>query len=127
MYVVKNETVKQNVIREVMDIYPNGLTQVIIREHKSTRSVQQNSLYWKWMSILSNWSGERSKDDMHREFSIRLLGPELFVVDGKQYVGARSTTSLSTKEFSDYLDNIMATAIQLGVELPTPIYMGLET
>lgn len=126
MYVISSEEIKANALRELQSVRADGKTEVIIRDHKSSRSIQQNSLYWKWMSILANWSGERTKDDMHREFSIRLLGPELFVVDGKQYVTARSTTSLGTKDFSQYLDQIMATAMQLGVALPTPRDMGLE-
>lgn len=125
IFIIKNIEVKQNLIREVMEIYPNGLTEAVIREHKSKRSLQQNALYWKWLSIIGNHIGS-DKDEMHRTFAIRFLGPELFVVDGKQYVGAKSTTKLSTKEFSEYMDMIHATAMELGLTLPQPNYFGLE-
>ena len=77
------------------------------------------------MTILGDETG-LTKDDMHATFSIRLLGPEVFDVDGKQYVRAKSTTKLTTKEFSAYLDLISATAMAMGVTLPSPMDRGME-
>lgn len=123
MYVLRTPEIKERCLQEIKSL-PLGY-EVDIREHKSTRSTQQNRLYWKIITIIGDHCG-LDREDMHRTFAIRLLEPDLFVVDGKQYVGAKSTTKLSTKEFTEYLDKIYATGAVMGLKLPTPGEMGLE-
>lgn len=125
LFVIRNPEIQNNCIAMLKTLEPYKAWDVTIGEHKTKRSGQQNRLYWSWMNIIGKDSG-LSKDDMHATFSIRLLGPELFVVDGKQYIRAKSTTSLSTKEFTDYLDKIHATAMNLDIRLPMPEFFGLE-
>lgn len=125
MFVVRNNSVLKNCLQHIGSLPGNKVWDVKIEEHKSTRSQQQNKLYWSWIKIIGDHVGQ-DKDDMHATFSIRLLGPELFVVDGKQYVRAKSTTKLTTKEFTEYLDAINATAMTLGLALPAPSHFGME-
>lgn len=124
IFLIKEPSVKTNCMKLIVDAECDGKTEVIIRKKKSTRSVQQNALYWKWMTVLAEHIGEKTKDDMHNEFSTRLLGPELLVVDGKQYIRIKSTTELSVSEFTDYLEKISAAAMALEVSLPSPEYYG---
>lgn len=120
-----NTPIKGYLLTEIANLDPRKSWDVSIEEHKSTRSQNQNRIYWKWISIIGNHVGQ-PREDMHRTFAIRFLEPELFVVDGKQYVGAKSTTGLTTKEFTEYLDKINATALALGLQLPTPEYFGYD-
>lgn len=125
MFVIRNSTILRNCLGHLSVLPTNKIWDVKIEEHKASRSTQQNRLYWEWMTILGDETG-LSKEDMHATFSIRLLGPEVFFVDGKQYVRARSTTSLTTKEFSEYLDQISATAMAMEIRLPRPADRGME-
>lgn len=125
MFVTSTPEAFKNCLAHIQGL-PNSKTwDIKIDEHKSTRSAQQNRLYWKWISIIGDHVG-MDREEMHRTFAIRLLEPELFVVDGKQYVGAKSTTKLSTKEFTEYLDKINAAAMNLGLTLPTPKHFGYD-
>lgn len=123
-FILRNETIKANCLDTIRGL--NDTWMVEIKPYKSKRSIQANNLYWSWMNIIGKEVGQH-KDDMHRTFSIRLLEPELFVVDGKQYVGAKSTTKLNVAEFSEYLNQIEAVAMNMGIRLPSPDYFGLET
>lgn len=122
-FILRSETIKANCLNTIRGF--NDVWVVEIKPYKSKRSRDQNSMYWAWMNIIGREIGQH-KDDMHRTFSIRLLEPELFVVDGRQYVGAKSTTKLSVAEFSEYLQKIEAVAMEMGIRLPTPDYFGLE-
>lgn len=126
LFVIKKNTpAKANCLSHIVHLPDTKAWDVKIEEHKSSRSIQQNKMYWSWLKIIGDEVG-MDKDEMHRMFAIRLLGPELFYVDGKPYEGAKSTTKLSTKEFGEYLDQIHATAMGMGLTLPTPEYFGME-
>lgn len=124
-FIIRNKRVLENCLAWVSKLDQHKVWNVDISEFKSKRSIAQNKLYWSWMGILGKEIGA-TKDDMHREFSIRFLGPELFVVDGKQYVGAKSTTKLNVEEFTEFLTKVNATALTLGITLPTPEYHGVD-
>lgn len=125
MFVTRTPEAYKNCLQHISNLPTHKIFDVSIDEHKSTRSVQQNRFYWAIIKIMADHVG-MGKEDMHRTFAIRLLEPDLFVVDGKQYVGAKSTTKLTTKEFTDYLNGIQAVALQMNVILPTPKTFGYD-
>lgn len=125
LFILRNDAVKQNLIKVVAGMVPSGVKEVIIRDHKTKRSLQQNAYYWTVVEILAEYSGY-DKEDMHRDLAIRFLGPEEFSVSGVKYHGAKSTTKLNTKEFSDYLDKVIATAQSLELQIPSREFFGIE-
>lgn len=125
VFITRDEKVRERCIEHIRNLREANVWDITIRKHRLTRSKQQNSLYWMWLKIIGDHVGS-PKEDIHREFAIRLLGPETFEVDGKQYSGAKSTTKLSIEEFSEYLEKILATAMSLGLTLPTPNYYGMD-
>ena len=94
----------------------------------STRSLAQNKLYWKWLTVIARQmylSGEQPLHDTeawHLWFQRRLLGYETAILpDGEQVTILRSTTKLTTKEFYDYLEDIeLFVGAESGIELPQP-------
>jgi hypothetical protein len=91
---------------------------VVLEHKKGKRSLQANSLYWVWLTIVAADTGN-SEDDLHRLFKGRFLTPKIITIGGKEYKLARSTTELTTSEFADYLTKVAAEIAQLGIILPT--------
>jgi hypothetical protein len=98
---------------------------VVIEKYAKQRSVEQNSLYWKWMSVIAEAKPQgilMGRDKWHYAFAIMFLEP-VEIPDlrtGEVRQCPRSTKSLNTGEFSEYMNKIEEWAIENGVILPTP-------
>jgi hypothetical protein len=89
---------------------------IIIRKHKAQRSNSQNSYYWGVvLPILGGYFGYEN-DEVH--FALR----NKFLKKGAcDLETARSTASLSTAEFEEYLEDIRRWAItDYNVNIPLP-------
>ena len=49
-FILAHDTARQRALSAVANA-PEGM-EVIVKPHKSTRSLQQNSLYWKWLDLV---------------------------------------------------------------------------
>lgn len=140
---LSNQYKKQSAIE-----YFNKLIQKVctieIKEIKPKRSIDQNSLYWLWLTCIQEETGQ-DKNELHLlyramfltkddNYIISIIRPELWqqlkimfnnfkfikylpeIID----VISRSTTDLDTKEFTDYLGKIQDhSAINMNVTLLT--------
>lgn len=94
--------------------------EVTIRPHKSKRSIDQNSLYWSWLSIIADETGNTA-NDIHEWCRDEFLPCSEIKVAGVAHLARPSTTALTTKEMTDYLNRIEAWAgTDLGIILPSP-------
>lgn len=98
---------------------------VSIKPAKTKRSLLQNNLYWAWLTDLSPYTGY-NVEELHTLFKVRFLGLKAVKFDGIEYQVPKSTTELTTKQFTEYLDKIYAAASQIGVTLHWPDYYGFE-
>ena len=106
------------------------------------RSVAQNSLYWKWLSVIEKKTGN-DKDQVHFEFKKKFL-INMLKRDDKEYaemclalsalkqseseqfraiadgvIRETSTTRMNTTQFTEYLNLIEAFALKtFGLVLP---------
>ena len=123
MYRIINENVRQNCINELKSL-PLGKWQVEIKKAKRTNN--QNSLYWKWLSVISNDLGY-TEDELHEGFKANFIGQDngrdMF---GNIYIKPKSTTTLTTKEFSEYMNKIEVFAMGHELRLPQPDHYGYE-
>jgi len=87
---------------------------VTFEEWRKKRTNDQNALYWFYLGIISDETGN-DVDCLHDQFRLQFLGMRTFEVDGKIYETLKSTTELSTKEFTNYLEQINATT---GIPVP---------
>lgn len=120
------------------------LLEVEVKLHKKDRSLAQNSLYWQWITLISNEWGW-TKDDTHDHFKGKHL-VKIYERDEEGYASmiqtlrlvytkgmkqkaqalfkeiARmtSTTSATTKQFTEYLGDIEKEMIGKGFPLPHP-------
>ena len=122
------------------------LYEVIIRHHKSSRSSQQNALYWKWLTELSltdiNEHAGHEKEWWHDEFKVRYAVPILERDEGIDFSEIRSlylsatpsqkmrlkklladsihTPDLNVSQMSEYMDEINRWATGQGILLTQP-------
>lgn len=89
-----------------------------ITEPKASRSLDQNKLYWKWISILADTIGEEN-EVVHDALRLKFLTVRISKIDNRAV--ASSTTKLNTKEMSEYMEKIKAWAQSfLNITLPLP-------
>lgn len=108
------ERIKRLPIQAELPIY-----EVQIQKYRKIRSYRQNKLYWMWLNIISEYNGD-DPDDLHQFFKGEFLGYETRDVFNRPTAIPISTTGLSTKKFSEYLDKIETHAAQWNIVLPHP-------
>lgn len=87
----------------------------------STRSLRQNKWYWGVVLTTIAESTGNTTEDLHVVLKEMFL-PRKFITLGTKEVEVRKTTTdLSTDEFSKYLEALSAwAATELGITMPTP-------
>jgi hypothetical protein len=92
--------------------------EVIIRKPRRERSHQQNAYYWSVVIKLTADALGYQMDEMHEAWKLRLLRRE---DPDHPMPTLRSTTELTPKEFSDYVENIRTIAMtEFGINVPEP-------
>ena len=92
--------------------------EVTIKPYKRNRSLEQNSLMWKWYSIIADDLGYTT-EEIHEEFMRKLLIP-ITMQTPSGLVEVYSTKRLKVKEMTAYLEGIERTATEMGIVLPRP-------
>lgn len=92
---------------------------VEIKKVTKKRSINQNSMYWAWMTIIAEEYGAPSdKNYYHNYFKkefLPIVSKEMF---GRNLRCYKETSSLSVEEFTEYLDKIERFVMGMGLELP---------
>lgn len=115
-----------NLLNDLNNLDKSKRWKIEVKEHKKARTNSQNALYWKWLEIMGDHFGY-TKDEMHEELASRFLGMvERTTIGGRNIIEPFSTTKLSTKGFTDYMDKIQMLAVNQGITLPQPDYYGVE-
>jgi hypothetical protein len=92
---------------------------------KKIRSNNQNKLYWLWMSVLSETTGY-TKEEMSEICKRMFLQWKTVHVFGEMSMVPIESKSLTTVEFTEYLNKIALWASEQGVSLPYPEDLGYE-
>ena len=98
--------------------FDNDINIVIeVREAKNIRTNAQNKLWWKWMDVIANETGN-NKQEIHSILKYKFLLKEE-MIDGEIHQGLKSTTSLSKEEFSKLTKDVFYWANDtLKINLP---------
>ncbi len=88
---------------------------VTIEELKNKRTLEQNAYYWGAVlpAILDEYPGH-TPEELHTYFK-KFLPTKFITVFGKEIAVEKSTTKLSTKEFSEYIEKICR---EVGIPVP---------
>lgn len=118
-FIIKNNQVLENCIKDIQEIKIEDNMQVEIKPYVAKRSLDANNLYWQWLETISEYTGY-TKDEMHDVMRARYLPLKFREVDGLKLTELTSTTTLNTKQFSDYMREIEAFAVENDIRLPYP-------
>ena len=155
VFVLRNETIKDNAKVYIGALPLEPVSEVIIRPHKKDRTVAQNSLMWLWITHMAGETGE-TKDEVHKRLKKQHLiyiyerdDPEYAAMvkairdvyksgmkaEAQQLIDhiadLTSTTKATVEQFTEYLNDIDQGALSAGIVLPKPedrypIAMGLK-
>ena len=122
------------------DIELDGSKEVVIRDYKSKRSLDQNALYWRWLEEISEQTGY-SVEELHNRFKslymlqVYLAEPktkkqqdwiglyDMIKEDGTNAMIERALDTISTtwadvEQFKEYMDRIEQFCISKEIHLP---------
>lgn len=124
--IVRGERERQHAMKSIyeMRIDPAHPKEITIGEHKKKRSLNQNSLYWKWLSEVIEIVGKETgndPEDLHTFFKHKYLAPHVIEINGETVL-EYTTTRLTTAEMHDYMEKIYAFVTQKpwSIDLPLP-------
>jgi len=103
-------------IREAED----GAYMWSLEEWKRSRSIRQNNLYWKWVTIIGNDLGYH-KDELHEEFIDQFS--DIYTtrdINGKPKQRRVRTSAMNVEQMTRYMDRINQFAAENGILLPQP-------
>ena len=103
----------------IKSIYKGGLYSVTVAKYVKRRSMAQHRTMWMWINAMSEDTGH-TPDELHEKFKVKFLGVEEKEVEGEILRYPISTTTLDTKQFTEYLEKIELVAVDLGIILPYP-------
>tara|TARA_R110002020_G_scaffold243888_1_gene457452 strand:+ start:105 stop:449 length:345 start_codon:yes stop_codon:yes gene_type:complete len=90
-----------------------------IAERNNNRTKDQNSLFWKWIDIISKETGY-TKEETKELISYKFLRRERIDEEGYTEVYLKGTSTLSKQEFSDLMNNVSYwTNSTLNITLPS--------
>lgn len=90
---------------------------------KPTRSRSQNALYWAYLTIIADETGDNA-NDLHEYFKRKLLPPRFVGVRNEMLKLPASTASLNKNDFTEYLMRISALT---NIPIPNPEDAGYIT
>ena len=98
----------------------------IVEVVEETRSIQQNSYLWAVVySSIANYMRDQkqvnySTEAIHETLKEMFLVPRIEQLSKREVKIYKSTTKLTKREFSDYLEQIFAWAAEFGLTIPSP-------
>jgi len=143
-FIIRSEEHRQGAIEAIRSLELDPVHELVIRPYHKDRSAEQNSLYWKWLTVIGDHLGE-PKDALHETYKDRWLvsiyerdnpdyaemiqalravwhkGMKTEAVNlRKKVVAMTSTTTATVKQMNEYMTSIERHAAELGVRLPFP-------
>lgn len=92
-----------------------GEVNIEIKKWTKDRSYDQNRLYWKYLEVICQDTGNESPEELHEYLKRALLPPRFITVLGKTIKVPESTTRLSTVQFTEYITKINSLT---GIPIP---------
>ena len=113
--------------RPLMDAYlaslPDGPVTVAIERPYNRRSSEQNAYYWGVVIRCCSLATGHSSKELHDIFRAALLPMRVAEFGGKKVELPAQTHTMSTAEFSAYIDQCRQFAAEtVGVPIPDPVY-----
>lgn len=106
-------------LRNELNLLREGMVQVTVKRWSEKRSNKQNKLFWLWLRVIADSTGYtplQVKSILQYKF---LFVDEYCEKTGDIIPRIRSTSELSKKEFTEFMDNVNLWASEyLKLDLP---------
>lgn len=113
-------TVGRHDLRDKIAKLEDGYYNFEIEEWKDSRSLQQNRLFWSWMTIMGNHHG-MTKDEMHDEMIDRFAPVYTRrTIEGKPKQEKMGTSKMNVKQMHEFMQQVDQFAAEWGTVLPQP-------
>ena len=123
-FIIRDQTIRERAVAFINGLDLGKPWQLVVTPFKRNRSLAQNNLYWGWVGIMAQETGN-ANDDIHEWLKQRFIAPSFVNINGETQEIRRSTTKLNTREMSEYLDKVeMWANSELGILLPRPDDLG---
>jgi len=100
---------------------------ITVKKNKSVRSLSQNSYYWVILDLIAIHSGQGTgdknfdRDELHDLLTKKFLGKIKQLPKGGAEIISGKTSTLDTKEFTDYLNRVKLWARdEWNLNIPEP-------
>jgi hypothetical protein len=100
---------------------------VSLREHRARRSNPQNRYYWGVvvplvLQMFVEAGNDTTAEEVHEYMKEHVGGLSRVLIgpDGKRRPVVRSSTTLDTSEWEDFMEKVRAWAAALGCQIPLP-------
>ena len=117
-YIHQKDSV-MNKIEAYFQTLKNGEYILTAKQEKDRRSINQNALMWMWFECIARETGQNRLDiyDYYRSLYLS----RMVTVNEKEVQVSSGTSSLDTKQFTEFLNHVQAdAAAEFGIKLPTP-------
>jgi len=140
--VLHSEGLRSRAIEIIKALPMLPVFEVVIREYKKDRSMEQHRYYWQILTIIAAELGE-TKEELHEQMKEKFL-VNIYTRDNEEYgqmieslrkvyasgmkqealslrkqvIVLTSTTTANVAQFSEYLDAIQHHATSLAIQLP---------
>ncbi len=104
-------------VRGLLAFYEPCDVIVHIERRKRGRSQHQNNYYWGVVLPEIAAHTGHATEELHRIFKAKYLQTK-HVWRGYEIITPRSTTELTSNEFAEYLQNVIAECGELGIVIP---------
>ena len=106
-------------IEAYFDTLKNGEYTIVAKRDTDKRSISQNALMWMWFNCIAHETGQ-NKTDIYDYYRMLFLTRKV-IINGKEVSVSSGTSSLDTRQFTEFLNNIQSdAATEFGIRLPTP-------
>ena len=90
---------------------PNKAFEVSVKLHREKRTSSQNRWYWEIVGIVARET-DNDKDVVHKTLARKFLGYDVHTLGDERIAVVRSTSTLNTEQFSEYLSKVEAFVAQ---------------
>lgn len=95
--------------------YEGMQIEIFITEPTKKRSTRQNRMLWAFYKPMSDYTGY-TEEELHELMKAEFIGVETFHVGENVFLRPKTSTRLTTKGFTKFLEKIMFIAEFLGID-----------
>ncbi len=114
-----DESRRQNAMDFIKSLDLKNPIEVLINIAKRKRTNVQNNLLWLWYSYIVDHTGY-TDEELHEIFKAEFIGYDIFYFQGMPFIKPKSTTKLTVKGMSAFLNRVDCVAQFLEIKLPYP-------